>query len=199
MEAAVKELVNIFDFNEIESTLKEDFDDGIGHGILVSNLAYLLSKEIGFDEEFCYKMAIAGLLHDVGKLKLNRYLYGIRKDTLLIEEMKYMRMHPIFSYMAIKNMGYSEEILSAIYHHHENFDGSGFPDNLRGESIPVGARIIRICDVFIALISNRKYRRSFDKDVAVELMIDEVKNFDMKIFIYFQRLIGTKKIMEIFK
>ena len=74
-------------------------------------------------------------------------------------------------------------------YHHENYDGSGYPENLRGEDIPIGARILRVADVFSALVSDRTYRSAFDADIAVELMIDEVKNFDMEVFLAFQRVV----------
>ena len=70
-------------------------------------------------------------------------------------------------------------------------------ENLSGEEIPLGARILRVCDVFSALISDRPYREAFDIDTAVELMIDEVKNFDMKIFVCFQKVIHYDKIEDI--
>ena len=76
-------------------------------------------------------------------------------------------------------------------------DGSGYPDNLRGEEIPYGARIIRVCDVFAALISDRPYRKSFDQDTALELMIEEVKNFDIKVFLAFQRVIHQKNYQDL--
>ena len=76
-----------------------------------------------------------------------------------------------------------------MLHHHENWDGSGYPDSLRGEEIPYGARILRVCDVFSALISDRPYRKAFDSATAMELMIEEIKNFDIKVFLAFQRII----------
>lgn len=187
----------LLDKEEIEDVVKEDLADAIDHGILVSNLAVLLAQELDESEEFCKDIAMAGILHDIGKLKLSKYLYGRRKDTLVIEEMKYVRMHSTFSYDILKKEGFSEAILQAVYHHHENYDGSGYPDNLKGRSIPWSARIIRTCDVFAALISNRPYRAAFDIDTAMELMIDEVKNFDMKIFLAFQRVVHSEKFAQI--
>lgn len=180
--------------NEI---LMNDFKDAVDHGILVSNLAKLIARELDCSEEYCRQMAIAGLLHDVGKLRLSKYLYGRRKDTLHIEEMKYVRMHSTFSYDILKAEGYDEFILQSVYHHHENFDGSGYPDNLIGTAIPIGARILRTCDVFAALVSERPYRDAFDVDTAVELMIDEVKNFDMQIFLAFQRVVHSREFEAI--
>lgn len=179
--------------------VKEDLEYAISHGIVVSNLAYHVAKELGESESFCRDIAMAGMLHDIGKLKLCKYLYGRNKDTLKIEEMKYVRMHSTFSYKILKEMDYTPAILEAVYHHHENYDGSGYPDNLKEEDIPWGARILRPCDVFAALVSDRPYREAFDIDTAVELMIDEIKNFDMKVFLAFQRFINSEEFESVKK
>ncbi len=168
--------------------INEDFPDAVQHGMNVSNMAKLISKELGLSEEFTYELSIAGMLHDIGKIKLASYLYGRRENTLHIEEMKYMRMHSQLSYDILKDRGFSDTVLESVLYHHENFDGSGYPQNLKGEDIPMGARIIRVCDVFAALISKRPYRDAFDSNTAFELMIDEVKNFDMSVFLAFQRV-----------
>lgn len=182
---------------DIEAILQEDVPEAISHGIYVSNLAYLIAKELGLDETICYELSVAGVLHDIGKLKLAGYLYGRDGYTLAIEEMKYMRMHSRLSYDILKNKGYSDFILDSVHYHHENYDGSGYPENLAGEDIPLGAKILRVCDVFVALISDRPYRAAFDVCTAVELMIDEVKNFDMKIFIAFQRVVHDYDIKDV--
>ncbi len=187
----------LLDKEEIEDAIKEDLADAIDHGILVSNLAVLLSKELNESEEFCQNIAMAGMLHDIGKLKLSKYLYGRKKDVLVIEEMKYVRMHSTFSYDILKKESFSEQILQAVYHHHENYDGSGYPSNLKGRAIPWQARIIRTCDVFAALVSQRPYRAAFDVETAMELMIDEVKNFDMEIFLAFQRVVHSEHFATI--
>ena len=83
-----------------------------------------------------------------------------------------------------------------MLYHHENFDGTGYPEGLNGNDIPQGARILRVCDVFSALVDRRIYREPLDIDSAVETMIDEVKNYDMKIFLAFQRVIHEDE-MEI--
>lgn len=171
----------------------EDIEDAVDHGILVSRLAYFLAKELSLEEGFCYELERAGMIHDIGKLKLGEYLYGRRKDSLQIEEMKYVRMHPTIGYELLKELGeYPQSILDAIYHHHENIDGSGYPDNLKGDAIPLGAKILRPCDVFAALVSERPYRAAFDVDTTIDLMIDEFKNFDMKIFLAFMRVVHSE-------
>ena len=165
------------------------------HGICVSNLAFHVAKEIQLSNQQCYELAIAGMLHDVGKLEIAKYVYA-RGDTLEIEEMKYVRTHSTLGYTMLDKQEYSAFILESILYHHENYDGSGYPSNLSEDEIPLGARILRVCDVFAALTSDRPYRRSFDMDTAVELMIEEAKNFDMKIFLAFLRVIHEDWIEE---
>lgn len=181
---------------EIKSTdrlLEFDLSVELNHGIAVSNLAYAVAKELGQEEEFCYQLAIAGMLHDIGKLKLTGYINGQEKDPLLIEELKYVRMHSTLGYEELKDQDYSETVLQSILYHHENYDGSGYPSNLSGDSIPLGARILRVCDVYAALISDRPYRKAFDVSSVIELMIDEIKNFDMEVFLAFQRVVHDNK------
>ena len=161
-----------------------DLEKEIKHGIQVSNLAYRTGKMLGLEETMCHELAVAGILHDIGKLKLRNYITAEEKP-LIVEEIKYVRKHP--KYESLKERGYSDFILESIYYHHENYDGSGYPKNLSGEEIPLGARILRICDVYAALTSKRSYRDAFSPEVAMEMLIDEVKNFDMKIFLAFQR------------
>lgn len=182
---------------ELLDAIEEDLSDAIRHGMLVSNLSAALAKELNESEMFVRDIAMAGMLHDIGKLRLSKYLYGRKKGSLAIEEMKYVRMHPTFSYKILKEHGFEGNIQQMVYHHHENYDGSGYPDNLEGRAIPWGARILRTCDVFAALVSKRPYRDAFEVDTAMELMIDEVKNFDMKIFLAFQRVVFSDEFVDI--
>lgn len=190
-----KEFVDLFNMGQEHM---EDVDESIDHGILVANLAYRLSEELGYSKEFCEKLADAGMLHDIGKMKISGYLYGRRKNVLKIEEIKYVRKHPTLGYefLTKEDIG-DEEFRQMILHHHENIDGSGYPDNMKGEDIPVGSRILRISDVYSALVSERPYRAAFDKETAMELMIDEVKNFDMKFFLAFMRVVHANEFTEI--
>ena len=171
-----------------EKIIRYDLETEINHGIQVSNLAYKTGRQMSLAEDVCYELAVAGMLHDVGKLRLSRYVSG-DKNPLVIEEIKYVRRHTQLGYEALKNKGYSSFVLEAVYYHHENFDGSGYPENLRGEEIPLGSRILRVCDTYAALTEKRPYRDAFDSQTAVRMMIDEVKNFDMQIFLAFQRVV----------
>lgn len=176
--------------------LKYDLSSELRHGIAVSNLSYDVGREMGLSHEVCYELAIAGMLHDIGKLKLTGYINGQEKNPLMVEELKYVRMHSTLGYEELKGQGYSEFILQTILYHHENYDGTGYPSNLRGREIPKGARILRVCDVFCALSSDRPYRKALEVDNVMQLMIEEIKNFDMEVFLAFQRVVHRKQEEE---
>lgn len=174
---------------QIVKYLNESLGTEITHGIEVSRLAGLLAKEMKQDREFCHDVEVAGVLHDVGKLRISTYLYGGEDKTLDVEKLRYIRMHSSLGYDIIKARGYSKRVCEMVLHHHENYDGTGYPDNLFGEKIPLGARILRVCDVFVAMTSDRPYRKAFESNVAVELLIEEIRHFDMRVFLAFQRVI----------
>lgn len=185
--------------NELIDYVVNDFKSGIKHGVLVANLTYALAKEYGMSEAEAYELKVAAMVHDIGKLKLSEYLYGRTNESLPEEEKKYMSMHSKISYDVLKKYDYSDNIMEVVLSHHECYDGSGYPNGLVGEDIPIGARILKVTDEFAALISDRPYRKAFDIDTAVSIMIDEVKNLDMKVFILFQRLIHEESTLELIK
>jgi len=185
------------EYVDVITHIEKDYKSGIEHGILVANLTYELALRMGWSEEEAYELKLAAMVHDIGKLKLSEYLYGRNSGELSVEEMKYMRMHSKISYDVLKKYDYSANIMNVVLWHHECFDGSGYPDNLKGEQIPMGARILKVTDEFAALISDRPYRKAFDMDTAIKVMIDEIKNIDMKVFIEFQRMIHDEKTLEI--
>lgn len=173
----------------LQEILKTDMEEELLHGIKVSNLAFYFGKRLGLSYERAVELAIAGFLHDLGKLSMSRYLYGRDTESLEVEEMVRKRSHARIGYDILMRYDYSDFILETILYHHENYDGSGYPRNLVATDIPYGARILRIVDFFVALTSDRSYRKGFDKETAFELMIEEVKNFDMRYFLAFQKMI----------
>lgn len=185
--------------SELIDYIVNDFKSGIKHGVLVANLTFALAKEYGMSDDEAYELKLAAMVHDIGKLKLSEYLYGRTNESLPEEEKKYMSMHSKISYDVLKKYDYSDNIMNIVLSHHECYDGSGYPDGLAGEDIPVGARILKVTDEFSALISDRPYRKAFDIDTAVSIMIDEVKNVDTKIFILFQRLIHEDSTLKLIK
>lgn len=173
-------------------TWDTSFMEALEHGIRVSRLSSAIARECGFDEQVCYELAKAGMIHDLGKLRMQNYFYGEEAAQVdVFSDMKYMRMHSTYSYEIIAETGgYSQLVLDAVLFHHENYDGTGYPKKLQGRDIPFGARILRISDVYVALTSDRPYRKSFRKEEVLRIMIDDVKNFDMEYFLAFQRVIN---------
>ena len=185
--------------NELIDYMINDFKSGIKHGVLVANLTYELAQMCGFSKDEAYELKIAAMVHDVGKLKLSEYLYGRTDEALPEDEKQYMSMHSKISYDLLKKYDYSDNIMKVVLYHHECFDGSGYPDNLKGTDIPLGARILKVTDEFAALISDRPYRKAFDIDTAVNILIEEIKNLDMRVFIEFQRMIHEEETFEIIR
>lgn len=179
-----------------KTILEIDLIDGIKHGVCVSNLTYLIAKKLGLQQEDCYNLAVAGMVHDIGKLRLSSYLYGRNSNGMLIEEIQYMRMHSTLGYEILKKNGYNDAICEAVLYHHENYDGSGYPDNRKAEQIPLGARIMRVADAFTALISERPYREAYDFDNAISIMIEDIKEYDMQVFLAFMDVIHEYGLLE---
>lgn len=181
----------------LREIMKTDLSDELLHGTKVSNLAFHLGRRLGLSYEKAVELAIAGLLHDMGKLKLSRYLYGCDEERLEVEEIVRARSHSRICYDILMRYDYSDFILESILYHHENYDGTGYPRNLVATEIPYGARMLRLADAFVSLTSDKPYRKAFDKETAVELMIEEVKNFDMKYFLTFLKMIHEIDVDEV--
>lgn len=193
-EDLIKSILQNLDMSEV---MEEDLDDNIDHAELVAKLVRLLCTQMEVPLDFQYQVVMAAYLHDIGKLRLSKNLYGRDKNALQIEETKYMRMHAKVGADMLEQCGFAPEICNAVYHHHENYDGSGYPGNLAEEKIPLEARILRVCDVFAALISDRPYRKAFDVDTAMDLMIEDNKSFDMKIFLDFMKIFHAEEFQQV--
>lgn len=190
--------------------LEKDMMKILEHSMIVSRLAYLVGEEMEFSESLCHELAVSGMMHDIGKILLDSFLEAHQSKNGTVsnmmggarlnkDEVQYVRMHSKFSYDILKSQDYSDIILDTVLYHHENYDGTGYPEGLQGTDIPMGARILRVCDVFAALVGDRIYREAFDEDTAVAIMIDEVKNFDMRVFLAFQRVIHEVDVDEFFE
>ncbi len=191
------DLLELLQNEELE---QEEFDTTLSHGIYVSNLAYHLALEAGLSREICDEMAVAGMLHDIGKIRASKLMYVEQgTDNLIIKQMNYLRQHPFFGYEAVKAEGYSSAIQESILFHHENYDGSGYPSNLFGDMIPLGARILRICDVFAALTTKKAYRPAHDANAALELMICDVQKYDMRLFLCLMNMVNDMDVIRTLK
>lgn len=195
-EDLIKSILQRLNMAEV---VEEDVYDNIDHAELVAKLVRLLCTQMELPLDFQHQVVMAAYLHDIGKLRLSKNLYGRDKNALQIEETKYMRMHAKVGADMLEECGFTPEICNAVHHHHENYDGSGYPGNLSAEKIPLEARILRVCDVFAALISDRPYRKAFDVETAMELMIEDIKSFDMKIFLDFMKVFHSEGIEQVIR
>lgn len=164
-----------------------NMSEQLEHGENVSSLAYEVGRELGLSDRECEDLIIAGFFHDIGKAQISNEAQG--RDCMLVEEMNSVRQHPKAGYEILKRHGFSEEICREVLYHHENMDGSGYPESLEGANIPLGACILRVCDVFCALIQDRPYRNAFPPETAMKMMIEEVEKYNLKVFLAFQRVL----------
>ena len=143
-----------------------------GHSDRVGHYARLLAQGLGWSDERLQVLEWAALLHDVGKI-------GIRDDVLkktgklTAEEFDHMKEHPVRSSKVVCRVPQLAEALDGVLHHHEHWDGNGYPDGLAGEDIPIQARIIQIADIFDALTTSRSYREPFTWQKALSILDEE--------------------------
>jgi len=142
-----------------------------GHSKRVAHYARILSKEAGIHGKQSDHIATAALLHDVGKV-YEEYAPLLRKQAkLTAEERKLLESHPVRSAELVCTISSLRgPVEKAIRHHHENYDGSGYPEGLSGEDIPIGARIIMIADTLDAMTTDRPYREALPFDRVLEEM-----------------------------
>ena len=143
-----------------------------GHSERVCDLSKRLAKFIGLSEGESIIIRKAATLHDIGKIGLKEEILH-KKELLTKEELELIRKHPVVGEEICKPLHSLKQILPGIRHHHERWDGKGYPDGLKGEDVPIIARIINVTDSFDALVSERPYRRSFNTDVVLKLMKDQ--------------------------
>lgn len=138
-----------------------------GHSARVSRFAVRLAEALAADEQLREIVRVAGLLHDLGKIGVPEEILR-KKGRLTARETAIIREHPALGANILRKVPRFAAILPAVLHHHEAYDGSGYPEGLRGEEIPLEARILSLADAFEAMISDRPYRAALPADRAVE-------------------------------
>ncbi len=146
-----------------------------GHSELLLNYAELLGRSLGLDDEEILQLRIACWLHDVGKVALPQSIL-LKPGPLDAEETQIMREHPVVGEQICAPLKSLRPILPVIRHHHERMDGSGYPDGLRGDAIPLLARILQIADIYDALTTDRPYREALAHNEALSILFAEAEN-----------------------
>ncbi len=161
-----------------------------GHSQRVSELAVKLAKELGLNQEEIKYIRYGALLHDVGKIGIREYILE-KPGTLSREEMEIMKEHIKIGEEILKPIAFLKPVLPYIRYHHENYDGSGYPEGLKGEEIPLGAQIISICDVYDAITNERSYADRMTKEEALNLIKNlKGKKFKPEIVDVFIKMMG---------
>ncbi|MDC1174050.1 HD-GYP domain-containing protein [Bacteriovoracaceae bacterium] len=138
-----------------------------GHSMRVTYYSLVLGKEIGLDEEGLYDLEMASLFHDIGKIAVPDEVL-CKPARLTEEEFIVMKSHPEKSAEILEGFKPFEQAAKYARHHHERYDGRGYPDGMKGEEIPLFSRIILIADTFDAMTSTRPYRKGLPYEVAFE-------------------------------
>lgn len=168
-----KELIDSYDLTlrGWSKALELRDDETQGHSIRVTELTVELARRLGFSEEELANVRRGSILHDIGKMGVpDRILQ--KTGPLTNEDWEIMYQHPQFALDMLGNIGFLKAALDIPYCHHEKWDGSGYPRGLKGEEIPMTARLFTIVDVWDALTSNRPYRKQIDPATAMQMIQD---------------------------
>jgi len=140
-----------------------------GHSSRVAKLVHLLGKKLNLGEKELRILRYAALLHDIGKIGIREYILE-KPFELDKEEYEKMKEHINIGIEILKPLKFLKDAIPIIKHHHENYDGTGYPDELKGNEIPIGARILSICDVYDSITNERIYSNKLTKEEAIEFL-----------------------------
>jgi putative two-component system response regulator len=143
-----------------------------GHSERLVGYAVQFAERLGMSEDELAVLRLASLVHDIGKVAVPDSIL-FKPGRLTEDEMSIMRQHPVVGENICAPLKSFRESLPAIRHHHERMDGSGYPDGLRGEQIPLDARILQIVDIYDALTTDRPYRKAMPTEWALAVMMSE--------------------------
>ncbi len=139
----------------------------IHHSMRVSRYARGIGKELNLDKPDIEKLGIAGMLHDFGNIGIEEELFH-KPGKLSPQEYETIKKHPLNAELILEPIGDLSNVINDIRHHHERFDGTGYPDGLKGENIPIRSRILAVAETFDSLTSDRPYRRKIGTEKALE-------------------------------
>ena len=166
-----------------------------GHCERLAQYSALLGEHLKLSEEQLVALRRAGVVHDVGKIAVPDAIL-LKPGRLTVEEWALIKAHPVVGERICAPLKSFRFVLPIIRHHHEKFDGSGYPDGLRGEAIPVTARVLQVVDVFDALTTDRPYKKAFSVTDALQTMKEEVAKgwWDPHIFDQFESLVRNGSV-----
>jgi putative two-component system response regulator len=151
------------------------------HCLRVSGYAGRLARRLGWDQHDAHQLALAALVHDLGKTWIGNDIL-LKETALSTEERLLMERHPVVGAQMLAGYDLDPFFVETVLHHHEAYDGHGYPAGLTGEEIPIGARMLAVADVYDALISARPYKAArSSEDVCQHLLAEAGRRFDPRI------------------
>jgi len=161
-----------------------------GHSANVAEIARHIAFELKMTKDGIRKVHLAALLHDVGMIPMEDLLVQ-KQGSLTPEEYRRIQEHSVLAETVLKPILDDSEVLKYIRHHHERYDGAGYPDQLKGNIIPLGARIIAVAEAFDAMTRSRPYRKALSPEMAAaELHRCTETQFDPQVVAAFARIVG---------
>lgn len=151
----------------MEAELEAKDSDTYGHSTRVAEMAYKLGEILGMEEKELKLIHIAGDLHDIGKIEVPDNILN-KPGELEESEWEIMKKHPHVGCDMLNKAGRFKDISEIVLHHHERWDGRGYPNGVKEEEIPLGSRILAVCDSVDAMKSDRPYRKSISDDICKE-------------------------------
>lgn len=151
------------------------------HNLRVAYVSALLGEKLGFSEKQLQSLVKGAFLHDIGKIGISDKVL-LKNGKLDQEEWTEMKLHPTLGVGLLSDMPWFDDAIDVVLYHHEKFDGTGYPEGLAGDKIPINARVFTIIDVFDALVSKRPYKEPMNLEDALQIIRDEKgTHFEAKI------------------
>lgn len=196
LQAASQELEDAYDatIEALSAAIDLRDHETEGHSQRVTLLTVEMAKLMGLESNVTLQMRRGALLHDIGKLGIPDSVL-LKPGKLDLAEWQLMQQHPVLAHEWLSKIPFLRPALEIPYAHHERFDGSGYPLGLKGEEIPLSARIFAIIDVYDALVSNRPYRKAWTQEKTLDYLLEfSGKHFDPKLIQTFLKLMGNSRI-----
>lgn len=164
-----------------------------GHSARVVNYAEKIGIAMMFSESHLENLKIASLLHDIGKIGIPEAILN-KPGSLSDEEYDVIKSHPVIGANIIKDVNFLKGVVDIVKYHHEHYDGSGYPEGLKGDKIPLDAAIISVADAYDAMCSDRPYRKAMPKEKAMSILREEKgKQFNPKVVDVFLKILSSQR------
>ena len=167
-----------------------------GHSARVTHYAMLLAERLGLTDQALQNLRYASQLHDIGKIGITERILN-KPDKLTDWEISAIKDHPVIGERIIQSLDFLDDVRAIIRHHHERWDGAGYPDNLQGEDIPLLARIMAVADSYDAMTTARPYRAALSRAAAIaELTRCSSTQFDPRLVVEFLEVLKNEDFLS---